>query len=194
MDFNEIYSSYRGKIHRYVKRMVGEFEAEDLTQDVFIKVQRGLNDFRGESMLSTWIYRIATNTAMDRLRGKSFQAENMKKVSIDSPGACNKSDEETASAGQKLVKEEMSGCVRRFIDKLSSSYRSVVVLSELEGLKNQEIADILGISLHTVKIRLHRARLRLKQELEKGCTFYRNRENILECDLKESFEEFKKNN
>ena len=78
----------------------------------------------------------------------------------------------------------MNECIREFIDKLPEDYKSVTVLSELEELKNIEISEVLGISLDTVKIRLHRARAKLKKELEAGCIFKRDEENELVCDRK----------
>ena len=71
----------------------------------------------------------------------------------------------------------MNACIREFIERLPPNYKMVMVLSELEGFKNDEIAEILGLSLDTVKIRLHRAREKLRKELEAGCSFYRD-----ECD------------
>jgi RNA polymerase sigma-70 factor (ECF subfamily) len=79
----------------------------------------------------------------------------------------------------------MSACVREIVNKLPPNYKTVIVLSDLEGLSNQEIADILGISLDNVKIRLHRARARLKEALKNGCDFYYNEENALSCDRKQ---------
>lgn len=72
-EFQNIYTTYQPKVLRHMQRMVGECEAEDLTQEVFVKVNQGLKSFRGEAQLSTWIYRIATNTALDRLRSPSYQ-------------------------------------------------------------------------------------------------------------------------
>jgi len=70
-DFNAIHASYLPRISRYLARLVGQSEAEDLTQEVFVRVSRGLPDFRGDAKLSTWIYRIATNVATDHLRSRS---------------------------------------------------------------------------------------------------------------------------
>ena len=84
----------------------------------------------------------------------------------------------------EIIKKEMNECIRGFIDKLPEDYKAVFVLSELEGLKNQEIAVKLGVSLDTVKIRMHRARIKLKKELRKNCNLYRNDENELACDSK----------
>ncbi len=81
----------------------------------------------------------------------------------------------------------MSECVTEYIYRLSRDYRTVLILSEIEGFKNKEIAEILGESLETVKIRLHRARAALKKELDEGCNFYHNEQNILACDRKSAF-------
>jgi RNA polymerase sigma-70 factor (ECF subfamily) len=190
-EFEDIYNRFYAPIHRYLKHLVSESEAEDLAQEVFIKVAHGLKDFRGDSKLSTWLYRIATNAAMDKLRSKSFIRDVKHRVSIDAaPGEENMTPPEiiTTSTGgstpvdQQMIREDMNRCIREFIEGLSGSYRSVVVLSELEGFKNKEIAAILGISLDTVKIRLHRAREKLKKKLEQGCTFYHDTQNVLSCD------------
>jgi len=168
IDFNEIYKEFHPKILHYLSRLINPHEAEDITQEVFEKVNRSLRNFRGESKLSTWLYRIANNTAIDRMRTSSF------KRSFD-----NTSLEDT-------IGREMSECVREFIDKLPSNYKTVILLSELEGFKNKEIADILQISLDTVKIRLHRARAKLKALLNEGCDFYNNEQSALSCDRKPS--------
>lgn len=77
-DFETIFKSYKPKIHRYITRLIGACEAEDLTQEVFVKISQGLQNFNQKSQISTWIYRIATNAAIDRLRSASFkQAKNI---------------------------------------------------------------------------------------------------------------------
>jgi len=84
-----------------------------------------------------------------------------------------------------VIRKEMSDCINEFIDKLPADYKTVIVLSELEGMANKEIAEILGITLDNVKIRLHRARVRLKKALQEGCDFYYNEKNALACDRKQ---------
>lgn len=195
-EFHNIYSTHHQKIRLYLERLIGKEEAEDLTQEVFLKVNQGLKDFKGKSKLSTWIYRIATNCALDKLRSQSFQQNkgirsfsDIKKDSIE-PGSQNIfSKEKEPSLDRQVVRKEMNICIRDFIERLSPNYKSVIVLSELEGLKNQEIAEILGISLDTVKIRLYRARTRLKKELEEGCNFYHDERSELACDPKSQAEE-----
>jgi RNA polymerase sigma-70 factor (ECF subfamily) len=181
--------------------LVGEAEAEDLAQDVFVKVNQKLKTFSGESrLLSTWLYRIATNVALDRLRSPSFQKMVRDRLSKDSVAEGEIATEvkvvwtgmKAPSVEQQLIRKEMNDCIRNFVEKLPENYKTVLVLSELEGLQNQEIAEILGLTLDTVKIRLHRARGKLKKELETHCNFYRDERNELACDLKSAFEQFRK--
>lgn len=187
IDFSEVYKKFQPKILNYLSRLMGPHEAEDITQEVFEKVSRKLKTFKGESKFSTWIYRIATNTAFDRLRSPSLKhaSEHTPFEKIADPEARNvwNGQRETA-IDQNVIRKEMSACVREYIDKLPSDHRAVLILSEIEGFKNKEIADILQISLENVKIRLHRARAGLKKELDNGCDFYQNEQGTLACDRK----------
>lgn len=191
-DFEAIFAEFRPKVLRYLSGMVGPDEAEDISQNVFLKVHAGLEEFRGESSLATWIYRIATNAALDRLRSRSFhqtaQIGSHSELSDDT--AIETAETDLAgntverSAECSLIRREMNECIKSYVDALAESYRSVLVLSDLEGLKNQEIAEILGLSVDTVKIRLHRARRALKNRFEGGCEFYRTEGNDIACDHK----------
>ena len=160
--------------------MVDEYEAEDLTQEVFMRVSQALKTFRGESELSTWIYRIATNAALDRLRSPSFQrtVQNCPSNPFIMDGE-SEIDDRNAWTGEKaplvegqIYRNEMNECILDFINNLPEAYRTVLVLSEFEGLRNNEIAEILGVTLNTVKIRLHRARESLKEKLAANCDSY----------------------
>ncbi|UCG56727.1 MAG: sigma-70 family RNA polymerase sigma factor [Phycisphaerales bacterium] len=189
-DFDAVYDEFYTRISRYLKQLVGEREAEDLTQEVFIKVNKGLSDFKGQSKLSTWIYRVATNTALDRMRSSSFQRDRQR-IRLENPGDASEGkgedvcvDEKGLSAEREAIRKEMTECIRSFVGRLPENYRTVLALSELKDLKNHEIAEILGVSLDTVKIRLHRARVRLKEEFEGGCSFYHDEDGQLACDRK----------
>lgn len=194
-DFNEIYQEFQPRIVPYLRRLLGNRDAEDIAQDVFAKVNRGLKSFKGQSELSTWIYRIATNTAIDKLRSASFKRSSENTPLIDETTVADKIDSferKDPPQDQKVIHKEMSQCVREYIDRLVPNHRTVLVLSELEGFKNREIADILEISLENVKVRLHRARAALKNELDDGCDFYHNEEGTLACDRKPVLIESKK--
>jgi RNA polymerase sigma-70 factor (ECF subfamily) len=183
LDFNEVYEEFQPKILHYVARMTGIDEAEDITQEIFQKISFALKDFEGKSKLSTWIYRIATNTALDRLRSASFKNSSEQDTFEDSVEDRNVwAGRSKTPLDQKLIRKEMSECVWEYIEKLPSDYRTVIVLSQFEGFKNREIADILQISLDAVKIRLHRARASLKNLLDDACLFEHNEQGILICD------------
>lgn len=181
VEFKSLHDQFRPRVLRYLTRLVGASEAEDLTQSVMLKASEGLPDFRGDSTLSTWIYRIATNAAYDALRRKGLPVP----PEADDDDATNgPQDAQAPSAEATAMRDEMDTCVREFVERLPEHYRTVIVLSEVEGFKNAEIAAILGISLDAVKIRLHRARDQLRNAFSTGCTFDRNDEGELACDRK----------
>ncbi|MFC1535307.1 RNA polymerase sigma factor, partial [Thermodesulfobacteriota bacterium] len=170
-------------------RLAGPNEAEDIAQEVFEKISSSLGGFKGKSKLSTWIYRIATNTTIDRLRSAAYKHSKAQRDLEETDGPEIQSDwlaDKQAATDQTLIRKEMSECVTEYIDNLPPDYRTIIALNELEGLTNKEIADILEISLENVKIRLHRARTKLKTALDGGCDFYYNEQNVLACDRKPS--------
>ena len=179
-EFQRIHDTFRPRVLRYLTRLVGERDAEDLAQTVMLRVSGGLSQFRHDSSLSTWIYRIATNAAMDKLR--SPVREEALEDEPDPDAGDVPLDARTLSVEAIAIRTEMSACIREFIDHLPESYKMVMVLSEIEGFKNAEIAAILGVSLDTVKIRLHRARDRLRNDLQQGCSFHRDESTGLACD------------
>ena len=183
--FEQIYTGYYPKILRYLTRLVGAKDAEDLCQEVFIKAERALSSFNHQSSLSTWLYRIATNAATDRSRSQAFKQET---VTVCDSGPEPRSGGPGAilppSPEDQVIRQEMNECIQAYVGSLPENYRAVLVLSELEGLKNSEIAAILGLSLATAKIRLHRAREKLRQELTANCDFYRTDCNQLACEPK----------
>ena len=177
-----VYRELRPKILRYMTGMVDAAEAADLTQVVLLKVAQHRHEFRGESSLSTWIYRIAANVALDRLRQRSHDRVAL---SLDEDDGLQESmppELQSVSAEAAAERREMSACVREFVARLPLAYRHVVTLGDIEGFSNAEIADITGLSLETVKIRLHRGRARLRAELERGCAIGRDRDNEIACE------------
>lgn len=177
MDFQPVWDEFQPKVRRYLTRLVGAREADDLTQETFLRISQALEGFRGDSALSTWVYRIATNVGLDRLRSRSFQA-----------GARQAAPQVLTLLGtapaveQEIARDEMGQCIRGFIDVLPEDYRAVLVLSELAELPDRQIAEVLGLTLETVKIRLHRARARLKEILERECALSRDERNELTCE------------
>jgi len=188
-NFSDIYKEFYPKITQYLTRLVGEHEAEDVAQVVFEKVNRNLPTFKGESKISTWVFKIATNAALDRLRSPSYKrspAGPLAPVHLQKVENITMAGNKPAPPDRKVIRDEMSDCIREFVDRLPSDYRTIITLNELEGFSNREIAEILDISLETAKIRLHRARAKLKDSLESGCDFYLDESSELACDRKQS--------
>jgi RNA polymerase sigma-70 factor (ECF subfamily) len=190
--FPDIYREFYPKITQYLTRLVGEHEAEDVAQIVFEKVNNNLSTFKGESKISTWVFKIATNAALDRLRSPAYKrtpSGPQAPISLQTIENIAMASNKPASPDQRVIRDEMSECIREFVDKLPPDYRTIIILNELEGFSNREIAEILQISLDTAKIRLHRARAQLKKSLESGCDFYLDEGSELACDRKQSTDE-----
>lgn len=188
LQFDDIYREFQEPIVRYLARMVTPEEAEDLAQEVFSRVARSLNGFEGRSKVSTWIYRIATNSALDRLRSpRSRSIEIPLMENVDSNAGSAGETRATSKKGplSNIITSEMNSCIHQQMEKLPEKYRTVMILSSLDELKNREIADILDISLEAVKMRLHRGRAMLKEILENECSFYHHPDSgALLCDRK----------
>jgi RNA polymerase sigma-70 factor (ECF subfamily) len=186
LDFNDIYEEYQGLIYSYLWRMTeNQAQAEDLAQETFIRAHRGLPAFRGDSSLKTWLYRIASNVFLDHTRRASTKKDRVTtalegKVGIDGDWA----DEDAPKPEQVAVQSEMSACVQEYVEALPESYKTVLVLHDEEGLKTREIAEVLGCSEATAKIRLHRAREKLRASLNTGCDFSHDERNVFVCERK----------
>lgn len=189
IQFDEIYREYRPRIYRYIAGMTGEHEAEDLTQDVFMKAGKSLGSFRGDSHIATWLYRIATNAVRDRRKSSAYRKESAESPDLEAI-ADTAHDRNVWTKGRSkspddlLIRKEMSECVRSIVDALPENDRIVIRLSDMEGFSDREIAEILNIKPGAAKVRLHRARTRLREKLESACDFYRTNDNTLACDKK----------
>lgn len=177
LDLQRVYEQFYPRIRRYLGRLAGASDADDLTQDTFARVGQALGAFRGESSLATWVYRIATNVALDRARSAAFrvQARAADPEALTALGTPPVVEEE-------IARREMSECVRGHVDRLPADYRAVLVLSDVEELADRQIAEILGISLEAAKMRLHRARARLREVLDDACDVSRDDRNEVICE------------
>ncbi len=161
--FADLFHAHKARIYSICLRMTNNTaQAEDLTQDAFLQVFRKLSTFKGNSALSTWLYRIAVNTVLMHFRKKA-----LKQVSLDEP----------SSHDATMVKREygsrdcrLSGAVDRItltraIKDLPTGYRTIFLLHEVEGYEHQEIAKILKCSVGNSKSQLHKAKLRIREFL-----------------------------
>lgn len=180
MEFWEIYDQYYVQVKKVVWALVrDEWVADDLTQETFLKVQNHLNDLKNPESLSSWIFRIVYNLCHDHFR------EAGRCVPRDDPHQEEMEISEESSPQKEFEQRQMGACVQDEIDRLPESLRTVIVLSDVMEFNHREIAEILGITVQNVKVRVHRARKRLKALLEHKCTFAADERNVLTCEPKQ---------
>ena len=153
------------------RRLLGEEdEARDVVQDVFVSVVGKLDGFRGQSRLSTWLHRIVVNAALMRLRTRKRKPEESIDELLpnfdDTGHPVGTAPAWAPSADEALERTEVRELVRKSIGELPETYRSVLLLRDIEGFDTAEAAEMLGISTNAVKVRLHRARQALRTLLD----------------------------
>jgi len=183
LDYTEIYKHYSPKIMRYLNSSFSIEDSEDMLQEIFIKVYNSLKTFRKESSVNTWIYKIATNSIIDKLKSKKYEFHKAQD-NLDSVNLHFNNEHFSPVLGKQIEKDEMYDCIRQFIEELTEKNKIVFVLNQYEGFSNAEISDILQISIDSVKIRLHRAKETLKASLKKNCSVYFDNDGELSCEPK----------
>jgi RNA polymerase sigma-70 factor, ECF subfamily len=173
--FEEIVRRYHTRIFRLAYGMTkSELEAQEVVQDTFLNLFRGLPTFRAESSPGSWIFRIAANNALMHLRRK--RRKPLLSLEDASPGELEGSNipaglwpagDWSRQPEEQLLSTELSRHLTQAIDKLPEKYRLVVLLRDVEGLSNEETATSLGLTVPTVKARLHRSRMFLRGELDR---------------------------
>lgn len=179
VDFEALHHTLRPPVIAYLRRFVGEAEAEDLAQEVFLKVHCGLPKFRQESKVSTWVFQIATHAALDHLKGASNRAVQHQVPLEHAEESCIEEGH-----GRAPLQAEMACCIREMVATLSAEDQAILHLCELKELKVGDIAAILEITPGAAKIRLHRARQRLKSRMESKCQISLDHRGELDCDRK----------
>ena len=165
--FEKLISLYEKKIYNYCYRMTNNREdAEDLTQDVFIKVYRNLKNFKGNSKFSTWIYRIAYNACVDKHRKK----KKIQFFSLDSGNHDNTGNTQLVSNNplpeDEIIQKERYKKIQECIANLKPKYKTVIILRDIQNYSYEEIAEILQMPLGTVKSHISRARAALSDALK----------------------------
>ena len=159
--FEEFLDGYGARVHRLVRRHVPhQADAEDVTQQIFCDLHAGMANFRGESSLATWVYRVALNHCLrHNERARTAQARH----SEDVPET--EISDTDADPAKHAARRELRHHVHQALDELSPQHRDVVVLHELHGLTYGECAEVLGVPVGTVKSRLSNAFRRLRTQL-----------------------------
>ena len=167
------------RIYRYFLGLVRDpTEAEDLTQETFLRAHRRGESLRDPAAALPWLYSIATHVCLDwlRQRARCAPAESQLDPETESP------PDPAPTAQLRVEQDEMSICVQSYVAKLSDSYRAVLLLHDIHGLTCPQIAELLGDSPGSVKVRLHRARKRLQSALERGCAFSYDERGTFVCE------------
>src|SRR4051812_13523447 len=151
-----LYERYRRRVFALIARIVGAQDAEELAQEVFLRAFRGLDKFRGEAQLSTWMYRLAVNAALSHATRSQARARR----DLGEEALAALPAEEGPTADPKLRAR-----LNRALADLPAGYRAVLVLHDVEGLQHEEIADILGCRVGTSKSQLHKARAKMRELL-----------------------------
>jgi len=159
--FEELVIAYQHRVFGVALRMLrNRSEAEEIAQEVFLRVHGAVEDFRGEAKLSTWLYAITSRLCLNRL------AAGERRVAREGQETLERLTADVDPAAQ-LERGELEAALQRAITELPEERRIVVVLRDLEGLSYEEIAEALDLPVNTVRSRLHRARLDLKAKLER---------------------------
>lgn len=170
--FDEMVSRYWDRIYGMVNQLLrNSQDAEEVTQDAFIRAHRGLANFRGDSAFSTWLYQIATNLARNRY-WYWWRRKRDKSVSFDAPVSADNATTladlipaEMETPDDITVTQEFIDRIALGMEKLSAKHREILTLRNIKNLSYEEIADILAISVGTVKSRIARARESLRAKL-----------------------------
>ena len=160
--FDDIVENYSDFVYNVAYRMMGKPEdAEDVSQDAFISAFRAFERFRGESKVTTWLYRITVNAALMKLR-KEKKARTLTRTGLDDVVIADWSDAPERFA----TNSELGNKIKEGIEMLPEDLQAAVVLRDVEGLSNSEAADILDVTVSSLKSRLHRARVLLRKHMD----------------------------
>src|SRR4051812_42250551 len=152
--FERLYRTHVGRIHSLTRRMLGSHEADEVTQDIFVRTWQKLGQFRGDSAFTTWLHRLAVNVVIERRRSFAIQRARM----TDDPSAL---DFATVAPHRADLTVDFEAA----IEQLPPGAREIFTLHDVEGYKHREIAALLGITTGTSKRQLHRARMLLRRFL-----------------------------
>jgi RNA polymerase sigma-70 factor (ECF subfamily) len=188
-DLSQQVAAHREAIHRYVLGILHDPAASaDVTQETLLRGHAKQADLEDASKLVPWLYRIATNLCRDRFRQDSRREQplSLDQAGPNSPDStlADTVEDDEPRLDKLMEQQEMSTCVQRYVAELTDTHRAVILLHDTEGLTNPEIAELLGVSLATVKIRLHRARKRLRAALDDACRFSTDERGVFVCDPK----------
>jgi RNA polymerase sigma-70 factor (ECF subfamily) len=166
--FGELVERYQGRVFALTRRILkDDDEAEDALQETFLSAFRGLKNFKQEARFSTWIFRVASNAALMRLRKKRHDTVSLERPSEDEDGPALELVDWGKTPEEELLDRETKDVMDKAIAELPADYAAVFQLRDVEGLSNEDAAEALGTTVAATKSRLHRARLFLRERLNR---------------------------
>ena len=163
--FELLVQRYRQRVYRLAVRFTrNREEAEEISQEVFFAVYRKLGQFEGKSSFSTWLYRVAVNASLMRLRSRD-QPETVPIEELAQDLPCDE-EESFKPPDYRLSSEESLAEIEKAMDDMSTDFKTVLILRDIEDFSNEEVAEIMGLTVAAVKSRLHRARAFLRRRLQ----------------------------
>jgi len=181
--------AYRPRIVRHIRTLVrNAADAEDLAQETLLRAHQRLDTLKEPAALGVWLYRIATHISLDFLRHVSRRPEGPGAAtgSETDPDGGTTPDPKGPRLDQIIEQSEMSACVQEFLEALPDSSRMTILLHDVHGFTSVEVGRLLHCTPGSAKIRLHRARARLRAALQAGCDFSCDERGVLVCDRKPS--------
>ena len=175
--FEEVFNRYSMKVLNLALRLTrNQQDAEEVVQDVFVCVFKKIDKFEGKSAFSSWLYRITVNTAFMKLRKKRYRDSlSIEEIPLQEKGAwLSYSAEDDASRNELAISLQLA------ISKLPEEYRTIFILRDVDGLSNQEVGEVLHVSIPAVKSRLHRSRMLLRKRLLRVYEDYTSRQFKIE--------------
>lgn len=156
----QIWNEYNAKLHAFIARRVNDrATADDILQDVFLRTHRRIGELKEGTKLQSWLYQIARNAIVDHYRARRLPSAELEDLAAEEPDTSNS------------AVRELAECLRPMIEELPAHYREALIMSDLDGLTQREIAERNAISLSGAKSRVQRARAMLKDQLDACCRF-----------------------
>ncbi|MCC6488276.1 MAG: sigma-70 family RNA polymerase sigma factor [Candidatus Hydrogenedentes bacterium] len=168
--FDEIVRRYKDRVYNVVYRFLGNRDdALDVSQEVFVRAYRGIGEFRGNAQVYTWLYSIAANLSRNRLRDMGRMGRNrgtsLEALQEEAPGAAGLAAHAHTTPSEEAIGNETAAVLQRCLGELPEHYRMTFILRTAEDLSYEEIADVMGCPVGTVKSRLNQARQMLRDRL-----------------------------
>lgn len=175
--YEELVRRHMHRVYSIAYRVIShKEEAEDIAQDVFVKVYHGLKKFEQQSSFSSWLYRVATNSALDALDKAKRHSKNVAPLTIrdnmkneEETGALNLPASSVEGPEEKVIQRELRECINRVLKKLDREQARLLLMRDFEDLSYDEIATALQLGLSAVKMRIHRARLAFQEMFSRFC-------------------------